>query len=136
MAQLRKSFSIVRKDASRRVLYGWASVSSVRKSDGSFAPYRDLQGDWLPDDVMEDMAWSYCRDSRATKAMHSGDEVGYCVASMPLTEEVQKAFGIACDRTGWLVAMKITDPATWDRFVKNEFSGLSIGGYAEFETEA
>jgi hypothetical protein len=130
---IRKSFAVVRKDTQRQVIYGWAMVSSVRKSDGSFAPYQDLQGDHLPDNVVEDMAWDYCVNSRTTKAMHSGAEVGYCVGSMPLTAEVQKAFGIECDRTGWLVAMKITDPKVWDQIVKNQFAGLSIGGYGEYE---
>jgi hypothetical protein len=130
---LRKSFSIVRKDDAKRVVYGWASVSSVRKSNGTFEPYIDLQGDWMTDETMEEMAHDYCTNSRATKCMHQGSEIGHCVASMPLTEEIMKVFGIECDRAGWLVAMRITDPLTWAKVASNAFSGFSIGGFAEFE---
>jgi hypothetical protein len=130
MPELRKHFVITKRDDAQRIIYGWASVSSIRKSDGSFEPYTDLQGDTIDDDVMEDMAHDYVEKSRSTKAMHQGNAVGHCVASMPLTQEVMKAFGISCDRAGWVVAMKITDDATWTRVTNNEFAGLSIGGTA------
>ena len=129
---LRKTFTAIAKNAAKQVIYGWASVTSIKKN-GAFVDYVDLQGDHISDAVCEDMAWDFCVNSRAAKAMHRGDEIGHCVASMPLTAEIQKAFNIDCDRTGWLVAIKVTSPEVWKRFVQNEFTGLSIGGFAEFE---
>jgi hypothetical protein len=129
---LRKMFTIVAKREAQRVVYGWLSVSSLKKN-GVFEPYQDLQGDWIPDPVMEEMAFDYMTNSRATKCMHAGKQVGHCVASLPLTEQVQRAFNIDADRSGWLVAMKVTDDATWQRVVRNEFSGFSVGGFAEYE---
>jgi hypothetical protein len=41
-APLRKRFPIVAKREAQRVVYGWASVSAIKKSDGSFEPYVDL----------------------------------------------------------------------------------------------
>ena len=135
MAKLRKQFSIVRKDAAKKILYGWASVSSVRRSDGSLVPYRDSQGDVIGDDVMEAMAHDYVEKSRSSRAMHEGGAIGHCIASLPMTEDVQRALGVSCDRTGWFLGLKIDDDATWDRVVKGEFGGLSIGGTAVYEED-
>jgi putative serine protease XkdF len=132
-APLRKPFVIAKRDDAQRIIYGWASVSSIRKSDGSFEPYTDLQGDQIDDEVMEAMAHNYLVHSRASKAMHGGDQIGHCIASMPLTKSIQDAFGVSCDRTGWLIGIKVTDDTTWQRVVNDEFSGLSIGGSAIYE---
>jgi Putative phage serine protease XkdF len=129
---LRKQFTVLHKDSAKRIIYGWASVSSVRKSDGTLVPYRDSQGDVMADSVLENMAHSYVEMSRSSKAMHSGNEIGHCIASLPMTQDVQDAMGVTCDRVGWFLGLKIDDDATWNRVVKGEFTGLSIGGFATY----
>jgi hypothetical protein len=65
--------------------------------------------------------------------MHTRDDAGEVVAdggvvfSFPLTEDIAKSLGIACDRTGWLVALR-PSAAVLAKFESGEYRGFSIGG--------
>jgi len=116
---------VLKMDDEQRIVYGWASVVT---EDGE--PVVDTQGDVITPEEMEKMANDFMLDVRKAKAMHTGDHVGEVIHSMPLTNELMKAFDIYSDREGWLVAFKIYDDDAWDRVKSGDFQALSIGGKA------
>ena len=91
-------------------------------------PYYDLQGDHICEDLMLKSVDDFMRNSRVIKDMHEGGAVGTAVHSFPLTSEIATALGIAPRKTGWLVAVKVDDPALLAKFKSGERTGFSIGG--------
>jgi hypothetical protein len=62
--------------------------------------------------------------------MHTGEQVGVVVHSLPITKEIGDALGIQSDREGWVVAYKVFDDAVWDMVKSGELAAFSIGGRA------
>lgn len=124
--EVSKASDILKVDTSRRIVWGWASVSTV---NGELVT--DRQGDRIAPAEMEKMADRFMRSARAAKAMHDGDDVGEVVHSFPLTAELAKAFGIKTDREGWITGTYIKSDAEWAKVLKGEYRGLSIGGRAK-----
>ena len=120
-----KSATILKADEETRMVYGWASVATV---NGELVV--DQQGDTLEPSEMVKMADGFMASVRTAKAMDQGAGIGEVLHSMPLTNDIMKAFGISCDREGWLIAMKIHDDATWARVKSGDLAELSIGGRA------
>ena len=120
-----KSATILKADEETRMVYGWASVATV---NGELVV--DQQGDTLEPSEMVKMADGFMASVRTAKAMHQGAGIGEVLHSMPLTNDIMKAFGISCDREGWLIAMKIHDDAAWARVKSGDLAELSIGGRA------
>lgn len=116
---------VLKMDDEQRIVYGWASVVT---EDGE--PVVDTQGDVITPEEMEKMANDFMLDVRKAKAMHTGGQVGEVIHSIPLTNELMKAFDIYSDREGWLVAFKIYDDDAWEKVRSGEFQALSIGGKA------
>lgn len=123
---MNKSSAILKVDRERRIVWGWASVSTMK---GELVT--DLQGDRITPVEMEKMADSFMRSARAAKAMHDGDDVGEVIHSFPLTKELAEAFGIQTDREGWITGTYIRDDAEWEKALRGEYRGLSIGGRAK-----
>lgn len=107
------------------MVYGWASVSTVK---GELVV--DQQGDTLAPAEMVKMADGFMASVRTAKAMHQGAGIGEVLHSMPLTKDIMDAFGITCDREGWLVALKVHDDAIFEMVKSGALSELSIGGRA------
>ena len=120
-----KSATILKSDDESRMVYGWASVSTVK---GELVV--DSQGDTLAPDEMVKMADRFMASVRTAKAMHAGEGIGEVLHSMPLTADIAKAFGIESDREGWMVAMKIHDDGIWQLVKQGKLTELSIGGRA------
>jgi cation transport regulator ChaB len=120
-----KASDILKVDTARRIVWGWASVSTMK---GELVT--DLQGDRMTPEVMAKMADRFMRSARAAKAMHDGDDVGEVIHSFPLTNELAKAFGIETDREGWITGTYIKSDDEWEKVLRNEYRGLSIGGRA------
>lgn len=116
-------YTVTKVDDDLGVVFGWAIVSTV-KGD----PYFDVQGDYIPDGSMLKATTDFMEDGRVGKDMHAGDQVGVIVHSMPLTKEIAKAFGITCEKTGWMVGYKPFDRALLEKFRSGEYTGFSIGG--------
>ncbi len=121
-----KATEILKVDRERRIIWGWASVSTMK---GEIVT--DLQGDRITPVEMEKMADGFMRSTRAAKAMHDGDDVGEVIHSFPLTKELAEAFGIKTDREGWITGTYIKSDEQWQRALKGEYRGLSIGGRAK-----
>ena len=117
--------SIIKFDEDQRMFYGWASVVTENG-----VPIVDRQGDIIYPHTMEKAATEFMKNIRVGKVMHSGDQKVTFVHSFPLTKEICKAFGLSCDKEGWIVGGYVHDDETWGRVKSGELPALSIGGRA------
>jgi hypothetical protein len=133
------SCEVVKTEASRRLVFGFAIVSKVNGAD-----YYDLQDEHIPEGVMLDAALDFAKSARVALEQHQGDQVGTMPFIFPLTTEIAQALGIETAKTGMIVAMQ-ADDATFKRFESGELTGFSIGGrgitvdeddWSEFERAA
>ena len=72
-------------------------------------------------------AADFMLNSREAREMHEGGAVGSFAFAFPVTEETKEAFGIECDRTGLMVAVR-PDADTLEKFADGTLTGFSIGG--------
>ena len=105
------------------LVLGWAIVCCEKGE-----PYFDLQEDHIPEDAMLKSATDFMLNSRRAKSMHEGPDAGSIVFAFPLTEDVKKAFGIECEKTGLMIAMK-PEPEMLEDFRSGKLKGFSIGGF-------
>lgn len=123
MPHFNRTGQVTKVDEEQRLVYGWASVTSVRGE-----PVVDSQGDVISDDTLTKAAHDFILDSRAGKVMHAGRRVADVVESVMLTADVQKALGIDAGQTGWFICMKFRDDEVWEKVKQEGISGFSIGG--------
>jgi hypothetical protein len=121
-----KTADILKVDSERRIVWGWASVSTMK---GELVT--DLQGDQITPAEMEKMADRFMASARTAKAMHAGEQIGEVLHSFPVTNELAKAFGMSTDREGWIIGMKIKDDAVWAGFKDGTYKAFSIGGKSQ-----
>lgn len=117
---------IVKVDAERQLVYGFASV--ITKDDGSYE--EDTQGDVIFEEDLLDAAHQYMRKSRQIGLNHrikSG--IGEVVESVVLTRDVQKALGVHPPRpVAWFIGAHVANPEIWARVRSGELAAFSIGG--------
>jgi len=116
---------ILKTDDEQRMVYGWASVVTEKGE-----PVVDRQGDVIEADTLVKAVNEFMEHVRVGKAMHTGDQVGVVVHSLPITKEIGDALGIQSGREGWVVAYKVYDDAVWDMVKSGELAAFSIGGRA------
>lgn len=116
-------YQVTKVDEELGIVFGWGIVSTV---DGE--PYYDVQDDHIPDESMLKATSEFMEHIRVGRVMHDGDQAGTIVHSMPLTKDIAQAFGIECDRTGWMVGYKPYDKVLLEKFRSGEYTGFSIGG--------
>ena len=116
---------ILKADDEQRMVYGWASVVTEKGE-----PVIDRQGDVIEPDTLVKAVNNFMEHVRVGKAMHTGDQVGVVVHSMPITKEIVDALGIHSDREGWVVAYKVYDDNVWNMVKSGELAAFSIGGRA------
>ena len=127
------AFQIIRKDQSQHVVYGWASVSVL--ADGELV--EDLQGDQIEPGDLEQAVEQFMLDYRAQHAdgagvMHETGPMCEVIASLVTTPDIVKAFGLGDNiPIGWILGLKVLNPAVWERVVSGELKALSIQGTAE-----
>ena len=117
--------TVIKVNDEQGLVYGWAYVST---EDGKLLV--DTQGDSIEPIEMEKMATNFMLNSRNAKVMHKGENVGQFVHSLPLTNDIMKAFDIYSDREGWIVAMKPNSDDVMNAYKSGEYTGFSIGGKA------
>lgn len=119
---------VVKVDSELGLVFGWGIVCKVNGE-----PFFDSQGDHIPEESMLSATADFMEKSRVAGDMHARDAEGSpipdggVVFSFPLTEQVAKAMGIQCDRTGWMVAVK-PSAAVLEKYKSGEYTGFSIGG--------
>lgn len=116
---------ILKTDDEQRLVYGWASVVT-EKGDAVV----DRQGDVIEADTLVKAVNEFMEHVRVGKAMHTGDQVGVVVHSLPITKEIGDSLGIQSDREGWVVAYKVFDDDVWAMVKSGELAAFSIGGRA------
>ena len=119
---------ILKTDDEQRMVFGWASVVTENGE-----PVVDRQGDVIEADTLVKAVNEFMEHVRVGKAMHTGEQVGVVVHSLPITKEIGEALGIQSDREGWVVAYKVFDDAVWDMVKSGELAAFSIGGRAQKE---
>lgn len=115
-------------DDEQRVVRGWASVSTKGGT-----PVVDVQGDTIATEELHRAARDFLTGPRSSLRSHSGKQIGEVVESAVLDAEMQKALGIDLGMEGWLVAIHVTDDATWAEVRKGALMSFSIGGSAVAE---
>lgn len=115
-------------DGDQHMAWGWASV---HVKDGQTVV--DLQKDAIEPDELVRATTEFMEDVRKAQEMHdaSGKQIGVVVHSFPLTFELAKAFGINCDKEGWMVGVKVYSDKVWKRIKNGELVAFSIGGSGE-----
>jgi len=116
---------ILKTDDEQRMVYGWASVVTEKGE-----AVVDRQGDVIEPETLVKAVNNFMEHVRVGKAMHTGEQVGVVVHSLPITKEIGDALGIQSDREGWVVAYKVYDDAVWDMVKSGELAAFSIGGRA------
>jgi hypothetical protein len=116
---------ILKADDEQRMVYGWASVITEKGE-----PVVDRQGDMIEADTLVKAVNDFMEHVRVGKAMHTGEQVGVVVHSLPVTKEIGDALGIQSDREGWVVAYKVFDDTVWNMVKSGELAAFSIGGRA------
>jgi hypothetical protein len=119
---------ILKVDDEQRLVYGWASVVTEKG-----IPVVDRQGDVIGTDTLVSAINEFMEHVRVGKAMHTGEQVGVIVHSLPVTAEICSSLGIASDREGWVVAYKVYDDEIWAMVKSGELAAFSIGGRATME---
>ncbi len=109
-------------DAGLGLVFGWGIVCT----EGG-RPYVDVHKNEIPDAAMLEATTEFMKVYRDAGDMHVETGRGVLVHSFPLTAEIAKAYGITCNRTGWMMAMA-PDPALLAKFASGEYTGFSIGG--------
>lgn len=118
--------TVLKIDKDQRIVWGWASVSTLKGK-----VLVDLHDEVISTDEMVKAANKFMLNVRAAKAMHTGDQIGEVIHSLPLTKELGESLGIQCEYEGWIIAMKIHDDEIWEKVKTGEFSAFSIGGRAK-----
>jgi hypothetical protein len=122
------SGEILKVDNEQRLIYGWASVITEKGE-----AVVDRQGDVIDADTLTSAVNKFMEHVRVGKTMHTGEETGKVIHSLPITKELCDALGIQSDREGWVVAYKVYDDAVWERVKSGELRAFSIGGRATRE---
>ena len=117
---------ILKTDNEQRMVYGWASVITEKG-----VPVVDRQGDVIEAETLVKAVSDFMEHVRVGKAMHTGEQVGVVVHSLPITKEIGEALGIHSNREGWVVAYKVFDDSVWERVKSGELAAFSIGGRAQ-----
>ena len=107
--------------ADKQLVFGWASVADIK----------DLQGDVIEPEALEEAAYNFVMNSRVGGEMHEVKGVATLVESFFITEEKAQALGID---EGWLnhwwVGFKVLDADVWAKIKSGEYKMFSIAGKA------
>lgn len=129
--------SIVKVDAAKRQVFGWAYVAKT--TDGAVVV--DRQGDFIDeDDVLEKMAYDFVIDARSGDVMHNDVKVATLIESMAFTPEKIEKMGLPAGSlpTAWWVGMQIEKghygDLAWEHVQKGNLGMWSIGGKGIRET--
>jgi hypothetical protein len=118
------SAEVVKMDASRRLVFGFAIVSKIEGED-----YFDLHGDHIPEDEVLNASLAFAKTAAPANVNHGGPNVGSHPFIFPLTTEIAKSLGIETSRTGLLIGQQV-DPETFAKFESGELRAFSIEGVA------
>ena len=113
---MKLSFKAQLKDAKERIVEGYATTDSW-----------DKQGEKLPMEVAKKAFERFVKSPKICR-LHGREEFG---AVNPCgCGGVGELIGYAADDKGIMITVKITNDAAWEKVLKGEYNGFSIGGYS------
>lgn len=121
--------AVAKVDDTQQNVFGWASI--VTKADGTVV--EDHQGDIIEPAELENAAYQFMLDSRASGQDHNGEAPdGEVIESMVMTTEKATAMGIPAGTvpTGWWLGVHIPDPEAFAKARSGERAYFSIEGTA------
>lgn len=127
-SEFRSVCEVVKADASRRLVFGFALVEKTADED----EYFDLHGHSVSAGEIIDSSLEFSLHSRVAKHQHRGDAQGVIPFVFPLTEDIAKSMGITAERYGLIIGMRCSEDL-FKRFESGELTGFSIGGTAILE---
>jgi holliday junction DNA helicase RuvB len=120
--------SIVKKDARRNLVFGWANVAMTPEGQ-----VEDHQGHLIDLDDLESAAYRFVAKYRLSGDMHQGEGFGELVESLVVTEDKVEKGGFPRSMLGhWWVGFKVP-PEHWDKVQKGDRVMFSIQGKARLE---
>ena len=129
MKEFKTYIKVQEVNKSLGLVFGWGIIC---KKDGEH--YVDHGEDHIPQDEMLESVLDFMKNSRIVDDMHDYEDHGSVIFSMPMTEEIAKAYNIETDTFGWMVGIKPTEEL-FAKFVSGEYTGFSIGGVLETYSE-
>lgn len=119
---------IIKTDAKRQQVFGWASV--VMNADGS--PAVDSYGDIIEPADLEDAAYNFVLKFREANELHTGPTTGHLIESLVVTPEKLEKMGLVSDAlpVGWWVGFWIPDAGVFAKIETGEYTMFSIEGQA------
>lgn len=130
---------IAKADEAKRVVYGVV-----------LDPYAvDLQDDWSPPNEVEEAAHAWLANWRMVGSQHEARSPGSQVVESYLfpypspadyraacAVQPHRVFALPFGRDvlhsgAWVLGLKLTDDAEWEKYRSGEYDGLSIRGYGE-----
>lgn len=116
---------VIKVDEEQKIIYGWASVTTV---DGEHIV--DRQGDVIKTDTLHKAVNEFMEGFRVGKLMHEGEQVGQILHSFPVSKDIAEALGIETNMEGWIVGYKVYDDNLWEEVKLGKYAAFSIGGSA------
>lgn len=117
-------FKITKLDDAKRMVYGFASVTSVNG-----AVISDLQNDSVTMEDITTAAHEFMKSHRVGGEMHrEGLHGGDVVESLMIDEDTKRVLGITRPEEGWFIGYHVTDDNVWKRVQSGEYAAFSIGG--------
>lgn len=126
-------FEIIKIDTTRNLVFGWANVS-LRK-DGQ--QILDTQDHKVDIEELENAAYVFNIEYRASGEMHKGNAVGQMVESFVVTPEKLEKMGLAEDALpkAWWVGFYFEDDNVVQKVKDGTYKMFSIQGRAKLERE-
>ena len=122
------NYTVAKIDDDKRLVFGWASISYT--ADGEHL--EDLQHDIIDPEDMEESAYEYVLNFRATGELHDPSlrQKGRLVESVVFTTEKMRAMGIpeGILPIGWWVGFKIDDDEAWEKVKNGTYRMFSVEG--------
>ena len=122
------TFKIHKADDDKHLAFGWANVA-IRENGEQI---KDLQGDIIDPDVLEDAAYRFVLMYREGGEMHERGGCAVLVESVMFTKEKMAAMGIPEGTVleGWWIGFLVTDEEVWQKVKSGEYPMFSIEGEA------
>jgi len=122
---------VCKVDASLGLVFGWAIVCKENGED-----YFDTQDEHIPEPVMLEAAFKAAptlvgADMHVWKDDKTPITTGDIHFMFPLTTDIAEAMGLKTETTGLMIAYKPHTEEILKKFQSGEYTGFSVGGYAE-----
>ena len=127
---MQNQFKICKSDEEKRLVFGWASVSSEENGETVV----DLQGDIIEPEDLEETAYNYVLEFRDAGEEHipSRRKKARMVESCVFTKEKQAVIGIpeGIVPEGWWIGFYVDDDSAWEKVKLGEYQMFSVEGKA------